>query len=118
MGYKSGNVRRSVYRLGIACQDNLAGYSHAFSIVTQPDGSYLWLQSYIKHYSLQKWMAQKRSDGSIRGKLTFTQLMEKLNQLDRLMSINSWTEQANEDYGDLFFVNKNKEVLRQKGGMV
>lgn len=63
-GKRTGSHRRSVYRLGIGCNDVMAGYSHAFSIVAQPDGSFFWLQSFIGHYSLPNRMAKVNSDGT------------------------------------------------------
>eukprot|EP00546_Thalassionema_frauenfeldii_P003938 CAMPEP_0178922558 /NCGR_PEP_ID=MMETSP0786-20121207/16225_1 /TAXON_ID=186022 /ORGANISM="Thalassionema frauenfeldii, Strain CCMP 1798" /LENGTH=357 /DNA_ID=CAMNT_0020596945 /DNA_START=33 /DNA_END=1107 /DNA_ORIENTATION=+ len=113
-GTKTGNFTRSVFRLGIGCQEQLAGYSHAFNIIAQPDGSYLWLQSYISQYSLQQWMAQKQLlDGNRpRGKLSYDQLLAKLDTLDRIMSIDGWTDQANADYLDLFFVDKTEEAVK------
>lgn len=105
-GERNGSHRRSVYRLGIGCQDILAGYSHAFSIVAQPDGSFLWLQSFIGQYSLQQWMDKTKFDGSPQAELTWGQLQAKLKQMIRLMDITGWTNQANQDYLELFGVNK------------
>lgn len=102
---KDGQHRRSVYRFGIGCKDSLAGYSHAFSIVAQPDGSFYWLQSFIGHYSLQQWM--KKTDAQ----LSLGELESKLAQVQRLMNITSWTDQANTDYLELFGVDKNKERM-------
>jgi len=105
-GEKQHNHRRSVYRIGIACQDNMAGYSHAFSIVAQPDGSFFWLQSFIGHYSLPKWMKQVDP-------LSLEDLLAKLNQVQRLMNITGWSTQANADYHELFGVDKEKEAMKR-----
>eukprot|EP00549_Striatella_unipunctata_P023122 CAMPEP_0118680904 /NCGR_PEP_ID=MMETSP0800-20121206/4635_1 /TAXON_ID=210618 ORGANISM="Striatella unipunctata, Strain CCMP2910" /NCGR_SAMPLE_ID=MMETSP0800 /ASSEMBLY_ACC=CAM_ASM_000638 /LENGTH=340 /DNA_ID=CAMNT_0006577127 /DNA_START=229 /DNA_END=1251 /DNA_ORIENTATION=- len=110
--------RRSVYRLGIGCKDNLAGYSHAFSIVAQPDGSFHWYQSYISHYSLITWMEKKAPDGNPYGQLSLSELLERLDRVDRLMKIDGWNDQANKDYLDLFGVDKNKEAMRRSGRSV
>lgn len=104
-GQESGQHRRSVYRFGIGCKDSLAGYSHAFSIIAQPDGSFYWLQSFIGHYSLQQWMSKPDAQ------LSLGELQSKLGQIQRLMNITSWTEQANLDYLELFGVDKNKEKM-------
>ena len=111
----NGIHHRSVFRLGVGCKDNLAGYSHAFSIVGQPDGTYYWLQSYIGHYSLSTWMkkADLGKQSGLAGVLTFDELMTKLDTVDRLMSISSWTSQANADYLDLF--NVDKDLLAASG---
>ena len=110
-----GNHRRSVYRLGVGCKDDLAGYSHAFSIVAQPDGSFFWLQSYISQYSLQTWMRKAdRPDGTPPGQLSLDQLLGKLKKVERLMNIWSWTKQANSDYYELFNVDKEYESLKRK----
>ena len=114
--------RRSVYRIGIGCQDSLAGYSHAFSIIAQPDGTFYWLQSFIGHYSLQKWMMQNVRPTDDHGKhgidnytpqvhLSLDELLGKLQQVKRLMQITGWTEQANTDYYELFGVDKEKEAM-------
>jgi len=111
---KNGGVhRRSVYRIGIGCNDNLAGYSHAFSIVAQPDGTFFWLQSFISHYSLTTWMAKvdATTASGLSGHLTYPELLAKFEKMDRLMSIDSWTDQANADYVDLFDVDKRKKSL-------
>ena len=106
-----GNHKRAVYRLGIGCEDSLAGYSHAFSIIAQPDGSFFWLQSYIGHYSLQSWMEQGDVLGNPHGHLSYDQLIQKLQKVERLMNIWSWTPQANADYFELFWVDKEEKAL-------
>ena len=45
--------------------------------------------------------------------LTYDELMTKLGTVDRLMSITSWSSQANEDYLDLF--NVDKDLLAASG---
>ena len=89
----------------------MAGMSHAWVIVAQPDGNFYWLQSFISHYSLATWMKKKDSskESGVAGVLTFDELMGKLDAVERLMSINSWTSEANRDYQDLFNVDKNLE---------
>jgi len=111
----NGTFHRSVFRLGVGCKDNLAGYSHAFSIVGQPDGTYYWLQSYIGHYSLSTWMkkADLGKQSTLAGVLTFDELTNKLDTVNRLMRIESWTSQANADYLDLF--NVDKDLLAASG---
>ena len=113
-----GNHRRSVYRIGIGTQDSLAGYSHAFNIVAQPDGTYHWLQSFIGHYSLRTWMERTDAFGKPLGKLTLEQLQEKLTTLERLMDISEWTPTANQDYLDLFGVDKESEARNRGRGPV
>ena len=115
-GMKNGGIhKRSVYRLGVSCKDDLAGYSHAFSIVSQPDGTFYWLQSYISHYSLSTWMKKvdHTKQSGLAGKLTYHELISKLNTIDRLMRIDSWTTEANDDYLDLFNVDKNLERMKE-----
>ena len=112
-GSKRNSHRRSVYRIGIGSNDHLSGYSHVFSIVAQPDGTFLWLQSFVGHYSLTTWMKQKdqTKTSGLSGHLTFPELLQKFQKMERLMSIDSWTDQANDDYLDLFNVDKRKESL-------
>lgn len=118
-GEQNGNHRRSVYRLRIGCKDSLAGYSHAFSIVSQPDGTYFWLQSFIGHYSLSTWMKKKddTKESGLAGVLTYDELMAKLDAVDRLMNINDWTPEANDNYLDLFNVDKTLERVSGNHGM-
>ena len=93
----------------------MSGYSHAFSIITQPDGSYYWLQSFIGHYSLATWMKKKDSIKSgVAGIMTHDELLDKLDKMDRLMKIDGWTDEANDDYLDLFNVDKNLENARNR----
>jgi len=117
-GLDIGTYKRAVYRLGISCKDNLAGYNHAYSIVAQPDGTYFWLQSFVGHYSLATWMQKSdiTKQSGLAAHLTYDELMGKLDRIDRLMSINSWSEEANADYNDLFNVDKNLEVLIVSNG--
>jgi hypothetical protein len=97
------NHRRAVYRIGIDCKDVQADYAHAFSIIAQPDGSFFWLQSFGGHYSLQQWMAKTNENNA---HLTLPELLHKLDQIARLQLIQSWTPQANQDYLELFGVDK------------
>mmetsp|Transcript_35039 Transcript_35039/g.78616 ORF Transcript_35039/g.78616 Transcript_35039/m.78616 type:complete len:338 (+) Transcript_35039:442-1455(+) len=112
-GVKKGSHHRSVYRLGVGCKDSMAGMSHVWVVVAQPDGNFYWLQSFISHYSLATWMKKKDSStkSGVAGVLTFDELMGKLDGLERLMSINAWTDEANRDYQDLFNVDKNLESV-------
>ncbi|KAL7551630.1 hypothetical protein ACHAWF_014853, partial [Thalassiosira exigua] len=111
-GLRDGSHHRSVYRLGISCKNRYAGYSHAFSIVAQPDGTFLWLQSYIQKYSLSTWLnkVDDMKESGLAGHLTYNELMAKLDTIDRLMNIDSWTSQANYYYLDLFNVYKDSEL--------
>lgn len=110
--HEQGQHRRSVYRLGIGCQDKLAGYSHAFNIIAQPDGTFYWLQSFISHYSLITWMEKKNEYGKPVGKLSLNELLDRLKKVDRLMNIWKWSSQANNDYLELFGVDKEKEAMK------
>ena len=97
-GVQAKTYQRSVYLLLNACEAHLAQYSHSFSIVAQPDGTFLWLQSYIQEYSLHTWMDKKDMDGTPHDHLTFDALLSKLKQVDRLMKKGSWSEQAMSDH--------------------
>ena len=110
--------RRSVYRLGIGCEDSLAGYSHAWIIVAQPDGTFFWMQSFIQQYSLSTWLKKVdfTKDSGLAGHLSLAELLNKLNMIERLMKIDAWTEEANSDYLDLFNVDKNLEAARGSFG--
>jgi len=110
-GESKGDHRRSVYRIGISTEASLSGYSHAFSIIAQPDGSFFWLQSFISHYSLPKWMSKMDEDGTPHADLTLDGLQTKLKQVDRLMKISGWSSQANTDYLELFGVDKEQEAM-------
>lgn len=106
--YGSNTHRRSVYRISVGCSDPLAGFSHAFSIVAQPDGTFYWLQSFISRYSLPTWMAKPGN-----AHISLDTLLARLQQLDRLMAITQWSEQANSDYHALFDVDFNTETSGQ-----
>ena len=112
-GVDKGGHRRSVYRLGVGCKDSMAGMSHVWVVVAQPDGTFMWLQSFITHYSLATWMKKKdvSTESGLAGLLTFDELMDKLDGIDRLMSISAWTDEANRGYHDLFNVDKNLEAV-------
>jgi len=72
-------------------------------------GSNEWLVSKSKSTSQHQQTRGQRP----RGQLTFEELLEKLNRIERLMNIIEWTEQANEDYEDLFFVDKNQDAMKK-----
>ena len=62
-----------------------------------------------------KKVDHKKQSG-LAGKLTYRELISKLNTIDRLMRIESWTTQANDDYLDLFNVDKNLEKMKGNRG--
>jgi hypothetical protein len=76
----------------------------------QPDGTYMWLQSFILKYSLIEWMANLDRLGQ--RYLTHEALVAKLEALIELMARSEagWTMEANEIYKELFFV----DVLKLK----
>jgi hypothetical protein len=81
---------------------------HAFIIVGQPDGSYLWLQSFVGKYSLPAWLAHlEESTGS--ADLTYAALQRRLDLLELLEDADFWTEEVNEAYLELFNVNMDEE---------
>ena len=47
------------------------------------------------------------------GILTYDELVSNLDKMDRLMKIDGWTAEANDDYLDLFNVDKNLEKARK-----
>jgi hypothetical protein len=104
---ENGAYKRSVLRVGISCEDDLAGYFHVFNIVAQPDGTYLWLQSFINHYSLATWLQKKdtANESGLAGHLTYDELLNKLDDIDILMNIDRWDADANDLYLDLFGVD-------------
>ena len=56
------SVRRPVFRFGfLAYQAQHLG--HVWTVVGQPDGTFLWLQSYIQEYTLGDWMAHSKARG-------------------------------------------------------
>lgn len=101
----------------MGCNDNMAGYSHALSIVVQPR-HLLLVQSFISHYSLATWMKKisRSNESGLAGHLTFDELLAKLDKIDRLMRIDDWTVQANQDYLDLFNVDKTLEMVDRTNG--
>ena len=111
--------RRSVYRLGIGCTQDCNGFAHAFTIVAQPDDgntTFLWLQSFIGFYSLSTWMNKEdfTTESGVAYRLTYNELMDKLDMLDRLMAISNseWSFESNSYYNLLFNVNQSEEALR------
>jgi len=62
------------------------------------------------------WMKEKDGLGGFRAQLTFDQLKARLKRMGRLMKINGWTAQANEDYYELFNVDKNAEWMKSHIG--
>ena len=71
--------------------------------MAQPDGTFVWLQSFIGHYALQTWMKQQDRMG--RRYLSLEQLLELLASLRQLMAIERWSDRANLAYVNLFNVD-------------
>ena len=107
-GEESGGVhKRSVYRINFFPENDELIFGHTFNIVAQPDGTFMWLQSFIGFYSLSSWLAQKDSTQSgLRGHLTLSEVLAKLDQIGALMEVESWDDEANSIYDDLFDADK------------
>ena len=107
-GEESGGVhKRSVYRINFFPENDELIFGHTFNIVAQPDGTFMWLQSFIGFYSLSSWLAQKDSTQSgLRGHLTLSEVLAKLDQIGALMEVESWDDEANSIYDDLFNADK------------
>ena len=58
----------------------------------------------------------KSKQSALAGILTHGEIMTKLDGIDRLMKIDSWTTQANTDYLDLFNVDKDLEIASGNRG--
>lgn len=58
----------------------------------------------------------KTKQSGLAGILTHGEIMTKLDGIDRLMKIDSWTTQANTDYLDLFNVDKDLETASGNRG--
>lgn len=112
-GAKHGVHRRSVYRLHIHNSLHNNAYAHAFAIVAQPDGTFYWLQSFIGHYSIHSWMDRKgpNHESIPLAHMDLDTILNKLDKVQRVMNITSWSFQANSDYEELFGVNKQAEAL-------
>lgn len=48
------------------------------------------------------------------GVLTVDELISKLDRVDRLMKIDGWTKEANDDYNNLFNVDKDLEKINSR----
>ena len=67
--------------------------------MAQPDGTYMWLQSYIQHYTLQKWMKEAMRRGE--QYLTYDQLMAKLDKYQELRA----AAERNSSYASSFAIS-------------
>jgi len=95
-----------VYELSLGQRERSdPALEHVWTIVAQPDGTYMWLQSYIQHYTLQKWMKEAMRRGE--QYLTYDQLMAKLDAYQELRAAaaTGWTARANTLYKELFWVD-------------
>ena len=113
----SGGVHeRAVFRLGVGSEDGKAGYAHVWTIVGLPSGRYLWLQSFVSHYSLHKWMdtVDASTDGKGAEGLALATLKSKLKLLSTLFRIKVWDEAANSAYLELFGVDMIKSKAWSK----
>ena len=91
--------------------------NHVLVIVQQPDGTYLWLQSYISHYSLFDWLAfKKKTSGSYH--FSSSELVQRLTMLEVLEKKDVWDDEANRLYHQLFHVDILKaSKIRSRSGL-
>ena len=81
---KGGVHPAFVYELSLGQKERSdPALEHVWTIVAQPDGTYMWLQSYIQHYTLQKWMKEALRRGE--QYLTYEQLTAKLDKYQELV---------------------------------
>ena len=95
-----------VYELSLGQRERSdPALEHVWTIVAQPDGTYMWLQSYIQHYTLQQWMKESMRRGE--QYLTYEQLTAKLDKYQelRISAATGWTARANTLYKELFWVD-------------
>ena len=113
-GRLRGTHPRLLYRLYVSSEESPdhsrgeQGYSHVWTIVALPDGTYHWLQSFISEYSLHTWMSllDARGAGQQPGALlTLGDIQAKLSTLTTLFKISRWDEDANRAYLSLFNVD-------------
>ena len=110
-GKMNGGVhKRSVYRIDVSPANDELVFGHAFNIVAQPDGTFFWLQSFIGEYSLSAWLGRKdpQTQSGLRGQLTLSEVLAKLDQIKLMMDVESWDEEANFIYKDLFDCDKSQ----------
>ena len=110
-GKRNGGVhKRSVYRIDVSPANDELVFGHAFNIVAQPDGTFFWLQSFIGEYSLSAWLGRKdpQTQSGLRGQLTLSEVLAKLDQIKLMMDVESWDEEANFIYKDLFDCDKSQ----------
>ena len=103
-----------VYELSLGQRERSdPALEHVWTIVAQPDGTYMWLQSYIQHYTLQQWMKEAMRRGE--QYLTYDQLAAKLDAYEELRSAaaTGWTARANTLYEELFWV----DVIKKTGSI-
>lgn len=100
-----GHFPRLVLRLAVGAEEEAdPPQQHVVSIVGQPDGTFLWLQSYINQYTLDEWFSYlEQTQGT--PYFTFDELLFRLNLLIELMAIEGWTADANDIYFTLFHVD-------------
>ena len=111
---KGGVHPAFVYELSLGQKERSdPALEHVWTIVAQPDGTYMWLQSYIQHYTLQKWMKEALRRGE--QYLTYEQLTAKLDKIQdlRAAAATDWTARANTLYEELFWV----DVIKKKGSI-
>ena len=111
---KGGVHPAFVYELSLGQKERSdPALEHVWTIVAQPDGTYMWLQSYIQHYTLQRWMKEALRRGE--QYLTYEQLTAKLDKIQdlRAAAATDWTARANTLYEELFWV----DVIKKKGSI-
>ena len=110
-GERNGGVhKRSVYRIDVSPANDELVFGHVLNVVAQPDGTFFWLQSFIGEYSLSTWLGRKdpQTQSGLRGHLTLSEVLAKLDQIKLLMEVKGWDEEANFIYKDLFDADKSQ----------
>lgn len=85
---------------------------HVWTVVSLPNGTYYWLQSYISQYSLGEWMSKSAREGT--NPMSWEELqcrVELIREIETQRQ-DGWDEQVNRAYDTLW----NVDILKAKQG--
>jgi hypothetical protein len=103
---EADELRRAVFRFGITdfpLRGGDAGIDHVWTIIGNPNGTFMWFQAYIDEYSLGHWMELSQKAGV--NPMSSAELRRRLHLLRSLEEpTERWDQKADDTYFELFNV--------------
>jgi hypothetical protein len=97
---------RGVYRPGpLDTASDTLSLEHVWTVVSLPNGTYYWLQSYISEYSLGEWMSKSAREGT--NPMSWEEMKHRIQLIREVEKprLHGWDQHVNRAYETLWNVN-------------